>query len=161
MHGSVGIWQHGWYYGGRDGGWKVAGENPIRCAGCGALLWPDEDAAPKPEFGSDLEQRTPCPHCGSRNRNHGRTLPDSAPATETLSAAVRRGVNQTRLAVFGLIFAAGSGVSLTVWSSCGVLWGLASGLAATVAMAGLVALVFRIPSVRHRVMDAMHRLTGS
>jgi hypothetical protein len=56
------------------------------------------------------------------------------------------------------------GVSLAIGLAAGAAWGALAGVLAGVAAAlftaALLALVYRVPRVRHLVMDAMHRITG-
>jgi hypothetical protein len=51
-------------------------------------------------------------------------------------------------------------LGLAAGAAWGVWWGLLAGVLAALGIAALLALVYRVPRVRHLVMEAMHRITG-
>jgi len=117
---------------------------PTRCATCGTSL--EEDAAGV--------ERQPCPSCGSTARVYeeaatvvGRT---SVSAEETL----KRGLNELRLAVLGIVVAIGLTVGLGVQAR----WWIQL-------LAGAGSFVLALGAIgwrrsRHVPMELMHRVTG-
>jgi hypothetical protein len=83
-----------------------------------------------------------------------------ARVTASAEASVERGVNETRMAAFSVIFTTVVGVGVAVGFASGPLLGLAAAALTAVATALLLAAVYRVPSVRHVVMEGLHRITG-
>lgn len=86
--------------------------------------------------------------------NHKKELRAEGKATVTASVSVTRRLNETRLAVLGIMVAIGLGSAALAsgwWQRPAAGFGA---LAASVAIIGL-------PWPRNHVMNAMHKLTGS
>jgi uncharacterized membrane protein YedE/YeeE len=115
-----------------------------RCSNCGATL--DDDVV-----GS---ARTPCPECGSTARTHEGAAGIVATSSVSATLTVDRGLNDTRLAVLGIIV----GIGLTIGFGVPGPWWVrfASGLAAI----GFTMFLIRLRASRHRLMVLMHWLTG-
>ena len=121
-----------------------------RCSDCGAKLPPDEPNV----------ERRPCPNCGSLRRTYEKGMTATVNLSGSVEASVERGVNETRMAAFFVIFTTVVGVGMTVgFATCAWLGVLAAVLtAATTAL--LIAVVYRVRRVRQVVMELMHRITG-
>jgi hypothetical protein len=122
----------------------------VKCANCGTELPPDEPGA----------ERRPCPNCGSTARTHEVSGTLMAHATLSAEGRVERGVNETRMAAFSVIFTTVVGVGVSVGFASGPLLGLAAAALTVVVTALPLAAVYRVPSVRHVVMEGLHRITG-
>jgi uncharacterized membrane protein YedE/YeeE len=114
------------------------------CSNCGALL---DAEAPG-------DERRACPECGSTARTHEVEATFTARASVSATASVERGLNELRLAVLGILV----GIGLTVGFGVQGAWWVR-----TAAGAGAFALsmaLLRWRASRHRLMAAMHWLTG-
>ncbi len=122
----------------------------IRCSDCGTGLEPDEPDG----------ERRPCPNCGSLVR----TFEESATATVELTVSakesIERGVNEARMETFALIVGTALSVGLAVGFSTGPLVGVLAGIGGGLVMVAMLAVIHRVPAVRHVVMELMHRITG-
>jgi len=122
-----------------------------RCANCGAELVPQKEGT----------EREPCPNCGALAREIALATSIVSKSTVSASLDVERGVNESRMAAFALIFTTGVAAGLAVgFAAASVMLGVVAALVAAALTAGLVALVHRVRWVRHLVMELMHRLTG-
>ncbi len=122
----------------------------MRCSECGTELPPDEPGA----------ERQPCPTCGSTARSHEVSATATVKATASAEARVERGVNETRMAAFSVIFTTVVGVGVAVGFGSGPLLGLAAAALTAVATALLLAVIYRAGPVRRVVMELLHRVTG-
>jgi DNA-directed RNA polymerase subunit RPC12/RpoP len=115
------------------------------CSDCGATLPDDPEGVP----------RTPCPECGSTRRTKYASATATVEAKVTVQGVVERNLNDTRLAVLGILVAIGLGVGFgvapPVWA------GALAGLGSVVVFGWLI----HWPASRRRLMDLMHWLTGS
>jgi TctA family transporter len=73
---------------------------------------------------------------------------------------VERGINETRMNGFALILTTGVAVGLAVGVPAGASLGVLSGVVAAAGAALLLALIYRVRFIRHRVMQLMHSVTG-
>jgi hypothetical protein len=122
----------------------------VRCSDCGTELPPDEPGA----------ERRPCPTCGSTARTHEVTATATTKVTASVETSVERGVNETRMAAFSVIFTTVVGVGVAVGFGSGPLLGLAAAALIAVATALLLAVIYRVGPVRRVVMELLHRITG-
>jgi len=121
-----------------------------RCSDCGAEFPPDEPGS----------ERRACPNCGSLRRTHESSGSLTATGTLSAQAAVERGVNETRMAAFAVIFTTVVGVGVTVGFETCPLLGVLASIFTAAATALMLAAVYRVPAVRRVVMEVMHRVTG-
>lgn len=105
---------------------------------------------------SDLpaSERKPCPKCGTLSRQFYGSVSSTIHVTSSVEATVERGLNDTRLAVLGILV----GISLTVGFGVQTCWPYRVALAvgSFVFAAGLI----RWRRSRHWLMKFMHWLTG-
>jgi hypothetical protein len=117
------------------------------CAQCGATV-DEPDGIP-------AEERKQCPNCGSTGRLHEGSATAVSRVSVSAEASVERGLNDVRLAVFGVIIAVPfSAAALAAPAG----WPIA--LVVGVGSAVLTVVAFRWRPARHLLMEAMHRITG-
>jgi hypothetical protein len=80
--------------------------------------------------------------------------------TASAETSVERGVTETRMAAFAVIFTTVVGVGMSVGFASGALLGLLAAVLTAAATGLLLASIYRVPAVRRRVMGLMHRITG-
>ena len=114
-----------------------------RCSDCCAEVPPDEPGS----------ERQPCPNCGSLTRTHEASAAMTVGVSASVATTVERSLNETRLAVFGIIV----GISLAVGFGVPGPW-LAE-LGAAVASFSGGCLLIRWSRTRHLLMGFMHWLT--
>ena len=122
----------------------------VRCAECKREVPAEEPGA----------ERLPCPYCRSLARIHETSATVTARANASASASVERGVNEMRIGALALLLGVALAIGLAAGAAWGVVAGVLAGVAAALVTAALLALVYRVPLVRHLVMEAMHRITG-
>jgi hypothetical protein len=84
----------------------------------------------------------------------------TATARASVETAVERGVSETRMAAFAVIFTSVVGVGMTVGFASGLWLGLLAAALTALATALLLGAVYRVSAVRRVVMGLMHRITG-
>jgi hypothetical protein len=97
----------------------------------------------------------------STGSTHAKSGTVSTKPSSSGAQTVDRGVNAARMTAFALIV----GVAVTVGLTVGYgeeSWplGILATFLAVIAMCVLLAVIHKVPAVRTRVMEAMHRLTG-
>jgi hypothetical protein len=117
-----------------------------QCGKCKALI--DEPR------GLPMEERKPCPECGSKFRMISAGLHVRAEGNVTLEGSVRRGMNETRLAVLGILVTISLGVAALVPESW---W---ARLLAGIGSFAVASLLIAWPRSRHLMMSYVHRITG-
>jgi multisubunit Na+/H+ antiporter MnhB subunit len=80
--------------------------------------------------------------------------------TASVEATVERGVNETRMAAFAVIFTAVVGVGMTVGFASGPWLGLLAAAITVAATTLLLTAIYRVRPVRRRLMALMHGITG-
>jgi predicted RNA-binding Zn-ribbon protein involved in translation (DUF1610 family) len=122
----------------------------VRCAECKREVPAEEPGA----------ERLPCPDCGSLAREHAVSAHSTVHVESSVSATVERGVNEARMAALLAIFAIAVSAGIQEGYASGAWGGLIAFTATLLLTGALATLVYRVPRVRHLVMDAMHRITG-
>jgi hypothetical protein len=119
-----------------------------RCANCDHPI--DEEY--------DQPERRPCPECGSTTRTIEASVNVTAEALAAVEAKVERGLNETRLALLGILVTVGLTVGFAVgFGVPSLLWGIAAGLVSV----GLACAFLGEKHTRHYLMEFMQRLIGS
>lgn len=119
----------------------------MRCADCALEL--DESY--------EQPNRKPCPKCGSTRREHFVSVHSEIRLESSVEAEVERGLNDTRLAVLGILVGIGLTVGLAVgFGVSSLAWGFLAGIGSFV----LACVAIGWGRSRHFLMEFMYRLTG-